>query len=153
MLGTAVTWGVSWAVAAVPVAFGLLAAIQGTPLPVGSFVLRVMTVFGLAGLGSGAAFSLLLGTVYRNRRLDQLRPGRMGLWGMAAALGLASGGLFVLTGAGAFINVPMTLAMLGTAGGLGWATAAGTVKLAQLGGRLGSGPDVPSLSEPGAGKG
>lgn len=146
MLGTAVTWGVSWAVAAVPVAFGLLAT-SGVVAPMGEAVFILMTVFGVAGLGSGAAFSLLLGTVYRNRRLDQLRPGRMGLWGMAAATLLASAGLFVLTGAGAFVTAPMTLAMLGTAGGLGWATAAGTVKLAQLGGGLGSGPDVPSLSE------
>jgi hypothetical protein len=134
--GTALTWSVAWGAAGIVPALLFVALFrEGTATPV-EIVRGTVVGFALAGLVAGTAFSLLLGTVYRRRRLADLRPRRVGLWGMAGAMGLAYVGLRAIATSGGDMAPPVGVAVLLLAGALGWATAAAGVRLAQTSGRV-----------------
>lgn len=129
--GTALLWGIGW---------GLVGALPGLLLMVpttGGFsvVLATMGVFGAAGFISGGIFALMLATVYRRRSLEELRPKRVGALGMAGAMALAFAGAIAFIGPeGADTPADEVLLML-VAGGLGWGSAAGALRIAQSGSR------------------
>lgn len=135
-LGTAVTWGVAWAVTG----FGLVAllSVLGPGVQAGGFWDRAgpfTLLVGASGLVGGGVFSVVLGTVHRRRRLSELSPLRMALWGASAGLLVPLG----LLGVGLAAGVPMipqvvAVTLVGI-GALGAATGGGTIKLAQAGER------------------
>lgn len=144
--GTAVTWGFAWAILSLVPSLVLIAVFPQVRQNALDLVGDLMLIFGTAGVVSGGLFSLLLGTVYRRRRLGDLRPRRVGLWGAAAAAALAFVGLRTIASGGADLEPPVGLAILFTSGAFGWGTAALTVKLAQAGdGELEKPGDRPRL--------
>ena len=135
--GLAATWSLAWAAAGVVPALLLVVLFRDGSVPPLQVVRGTVFGFAAAGLVAGAAFSLLLGAAYRHRRLAELRPRRVGLWGMAGAVALTFVGLRILAGEGADIEPPVGIALLVVAGALGWATAAAGVRLAQGDRRVG----------------
>jgi hypothetical protein len=94
----------------------------------------VIAVVAGSGLVAGTIFSVVLGTVYRNRRIGDLSPGRMALWGAGAALLLPAGLLGLGVAAGMPAGVDLVGITLGSVIVLGAGTAGGTIKLAQAAG-------------------
>lgn len=133
--GLALTWSVAWAAAGVVPALLLVALFRNGTVPASRVAGAVVLGFAAAGLVAGATFSLLLGAAYRRQRLASLRARRVGLGGMAGAVGLTYAGLRMLVASGADMEPPVGIGLLAIAGALGWATAAAGVRLAQRGQR------------------
>lgn len=136
-VGTAVTWAVAWGIGG----FGLSAVLFAVSprLGLSTFVdaAPMLTVLaGAAGFVGGTVFSAVLGTVHARSRLADLSPFRLALWGglagMLVPLGIVAGAAVV---GGVSLTGEVLLATATVFGGLGVATAAGTVKLAQVGAR------------------
>lgn len=146
-LGMAVSWAVGWGV----LGFGVISvsvAFLGGGSDFWSTVAPLTALTGLSGFVGGTVFSLVLGTGYRRRRLGELKPGRMALWGAGAALFIPA----ALLGVGLIVHVPIEAALVagvGVAlGALGAGTAGGMVWLAQKAdGGLGGGEDLDQLTD------
>ena len=135
-IGNAVTWAVAWFAGSF-VAFGALGLLGVVP-PIGLGVLvRLAVSVGLTGFLAGAGFSLLLGTTYRNHRLDDLRAGSIALRGAAVAGLLAPALGTVAVGLGASgLGIGFLVANALGAALFGGLSAGGTVVLAQRSSRL-----------------
>jgi hypothetical protein len=146
-LGMAVSWAVGWGV----LGFGVISVsvvLLGDPNQFWETVGPLTALTGLSGFVGGAVFSLVLGAGYRRRRLGELKPGRMALWGAGAALFIPA----ALLGVGLIVHVPVEaglVAGVGAAlGALGAGTAGGMVWLAQKAdGGLGGGEDLDRLTD------
>ena len=143
--GTAVTWAVGWG-ASVLALFGPLHFLFGWGE--GPFLDWAGPVAGftaLSGFVSGSLFSLVLGTVYRNRRLSDLRPRIVAVWGGLAALVLPAVFVGVSIGAGQAFPGGIVALVSALAATLGAGTAGGMVALAQRSDRalLGTGNTPP----------
>lgn len=129
--GTTLTWGISG---------GLLGLIPGvlfavfTPVPTLRILASAVTLFGTAGAVAGAVFSLILSTVYRHHRLEDLRPSRVGLWGMGTAQLLTFGFLRWIASAGADPEPLLYMILLLAAGAFGFGTGALLTRIAQRSG-------------------
>ncbi len=129
-LGTAVTWAVGWAVSGL-VLFSLPLWLWGNR---GFFwdTLRPLTVLAaFSGFTIGMVFSVVLGTVHRRRRLSELRPLRMALWGAGAGVLVPLALIGIGAAGGVGVRPEAVAAVLLCLGGLGAVTAGGTIKLAQ----------------------
>ena len=120
-LGLAVTWGITWAIAAGLIG-GLLTSgvllLRGHLPPVGLLIGAFALAGGISGFVSGAGFALLLTTSARRRTLDDLNPIQFGLLG---AIPAAVFGWLLFRQAG--------LALVGTA--FGFVAATGSLVLAR----------------------
>ena len=138
-LGTALTWGVGWAVGGFALStFLYVMSSWPDEFPFWEFAPVVTFRFGLYGLMSGALFSGALAIIHRRRTLGELKPAWVGLWGGLAGFLTSMGVLGVAVAAGAVI--PLSLEIVGLIvlaasiyGGVGAATAVGTIMLAQEG--------------------
>jgi len=134
-LGTALTWAVVWAVGGFAFATLLYVRADGFGYgPFWEFALGAALTLGLWGLTSGALFSGALTTFHRRRALGELEPAIVGLWGgVAGCLGV----IVVAIASNEPLDVSSLEAVGLTAaaalvwGGVGMATAVGTVRLAQ----------------------
>jgi hypothetical protein len=144
-LGNALVWGAVWSLATVPV-LGLL-YLRGWGYLVPGIAPVIARTFFTMGFVAGGSFSTYLGIAYRNKRFDELRPGKF------AMLGAVFGGLLVPTfefvpGIALFLGLPFSGAMaagVALAATLGGATAFSTVKIAQqamLSAGAGSNPEL-----------
>ena len=120
-VGLALTWGVTWAIAAAitgaPIATAVLWT-RGYHAPFGLLIGAFALAGGISGFVSGAGFALLLTTSARRKTLDQLHPLKFGLLG---ALPAAVFGMLLFREAG--------LALLST--GFGFVAATGSLILAR----------------------
>ena len=141
-LGTALTWAVAWAVAGVAiVAFMYVWVGDGWPdeFPFWEFARVYPLRLGLYGLMSGTLFAGALATIHRRRALGELKPAWVGLWGGLAGFLISAGGLGIAVASAGGLPlgpVPVGALLLGLAtifGGLGAATAVGTIMLAKAG--------------------
>ena len=132
-VGTAVTWAVMWATGGVAFTGLLFLLSPGLNLQIfAEAAPAIALVAGAWGFIGGGVFSLTLGTVHRSRRLDDLSPGRMSLWGALAGM-LLPIGLLAFAALSGVTGIDAEVIFWTTAifGGLGATTAGGTVKLAQ----------------------
>lgn len=93
LLGTALTWGVIGAVVGVPT---YVVVMRPWPLSDMNWQ-RMLTTFGawegasfLWGLATGLTFGLVIAALERSRRLQQLEPSRVALWGAVAGAAFPS---------------------------------------------------------------
>jgi hypothetical protein len=138
-VGIATTWALSWAA----VAF-TLASLTWIVNPWAGGFLAVAGPVTLAavfcGAVAGKVFALALGTLFRNRTLAELRPGRMALIGAVGGIVLPLAGAAVLALLGTSFAPVLVGASLLASGGLGAVMAGGTTRIAQRTiGALGSG--------------
>src|SRR5262245_43564780 len=84
VMGTAVVWGAMWAALAFPY-FALLLRHVGLP-----DLAALAKAWGLAGVGTGATFALLVVAFERRRTLAKFSPRRAATWGILAGAGYAS---------------------------------------------------------------
>ncbi len=139
-LGIALTWAVAWAVAGVALVAVIYVSADPWPdaLPFWEFARSSVFRFGLYGLMSGALFSGALATIHRRRKLGELKPAWVGLWGGSAGFLISMGvtGVAFATGGIPSSEVPLGAIALATSimfGGIGAATAVGTIMFAQKG--------------------
>ena len=121
------TWAVGWAPIGALVG-STIGALLG--LPVLGFAVNYAELFGVMGFIGGTMFSTVVRIADGGRRFDELSLPRFGLWG--ATGGMVLGALAVginIVGLGGI--TPLTLAVVGAAGLLGAASAAGTLVLAR----------------------
>lgn len=139
-LGTAVTWALGWGLGAFAlVSVGFL--LFGKGVFFWDTVRPITILAGLSGFIGGTVFSTALATIHARRRISELSPLRMALWGAGAGLLVPLGVLGVSLVAGVPLHADVVAGMVVGIGGLGAATAAGTVKLAQASDRALDGPD------------
>ncbi len=136
-LGTALIWAVVWAVGGLAVATLLYMTTDVAVLgPFWELAPGYALRYGLWGLVGGALFSGALATVHGRRTLGELRPAWASLWGGLAGLLIGAGvvGSLVATGTIPFRSELDGVALaLSVFGGIGAATAVGTIMLAQKG--------------------
>ena len=141
-LGTALTWAVGWAVGGFALATLLYMTTDAIVVlgPFWEVAPGVAFRFGLYGLMGGALFAGALSIIHGRRTLGELKPAWVGLWGGLAGVLVSIGVLGVLVASG--LAIPWSLPMFGGLalvasfyGGLGAATAVGTIMLAQGGGK------------------
>ena len=124
VIGTAVVWGALWAALAFPY-FALLLRHVGL-----ADLAALAKAWGLAGVGTGATFALLVVAFERRRTLAKFSPLRAATWGLLAGAGYASATIARFL---AHMGSPGTL--IGTSivvgGLLGGASAAVTMALAR----------------------
>lgn len=145
-IGNALVWGAGWAVLAVA-AFAVL-KVAGF-LPDGVIWLDALGIaarLGIAGGIAGGAFSLVVGSLFRGRRLSDLSAVRFGIGGgIMAGLGVP---LFLetmsLLSGGGLIPLQYVLGDGVLAGVFGAIAAGGSLKLAQR-----AEPLLPETAEPG----
>jgi len=95
--------------------------------------------FGLYGLMGGALFAGALSIIHGRRTLGELKPAWVGLWGGLSALLISAGvlGSVIATSAIPLSEVSEAVGkialVLSVSGGIGAATAVGTIMLAQKG--------------------
>jgi len=147
VVGTAVTWAVGWAVAGFGF-IGLPLVIAGRGVPFWSVALPFTAVVGVSGAVVGTLFSIVLGSVHGRRRLEELKPVRMALWGGLA--GLVTAGFAFAAMAATGVTRPLTgvvgvTAMIAAFGAI---TGGGTIKIAQMSGPKLEAPDPPSPLPP-----
>ena len=140
-LGTALTWAVGWAVGGFALATFLYVAVSPAGLPFWEFALGAAFGFGRLGLMSGALFSGALAIIHGRRTLGELKPAWAGLWGGLAAFLISTGMLTIAIATTGL--APLSLSSLEVVGftaatglvygGIGAATAVGTIMLAQGG--------------------
>lgn len=118
ILGTGLTWAVTWMGAGVALWMGFLAA--GFPVELAEFVV----LFSVTGLVGGVAFAGVLSVAERRRRLGQLSLRRFAAWGGLAGLGVA----LAVVGLGAWTTGLVFTGVLTT---LGAGSAAGSLALAR----------------------
>ena len=139
-LGTALTWAVGWAV--LGFSFFTFASVMASlpdEFPFWEYALSVAFTWALNGLVGGALFSGALAIIHRRRTLGELKPAWVGLWGGLAGVLISMPLIASVVAAGPDLGVG-TLETAGMIvfgasvyGGIGAATAAGTVLLAQKG--------------------
>ena len=148
-LGNALVWGAAWSVATLPVIGVMyLLGLDYLGLPLALAPRIAGTLFAM-GFVAGGTFSTYLGLAYRNKRLEDLRPGLFALIGGAFA-GLVFPMFTFATGLGMFLGASFYGAMAGgvaIGAVLGGVTAFGSVKIAQK--ALASGEKGPDELEPG----
>ena len=137
-LGTALTWAVAWAVGGLAVATLLYMTTDVAVLgPFWELAPGYALRYGLWGLVGGALFSGALATVHGRRTLGELRPAWASLWGGLAGLLIGAGVVGALFATGTIQNFSLELdgvaLALSVFGGIGAATAVGTIMLAQKG--------------------
>jgi uncharacterized membrane protein (DUF485 family) len=148
-VGNALLWAGAWFLAAFPVTAVLPSIIDVLPnftyLGALTFLAPTLAVMGFV---SGGAFSLYLGIAGRDRRINELNPGKVafGTGVTVSLLMLVFLVLFVALRGFPVVWVPALLASAIT-GGIAGATALGQVKIAQKSLSPGEG-DRPEL-EPG----
>lgn len=132
-LGTALTWGIGWTIIGFT-SVSLYVLFRGYGNVFWDTVRPVTLLAGLSGMVSGALFSLALGTFFSRRRLSDLSPRIMALWGAVAGLVVPLGllGVGIANNMNFGPDVAVGGAIVGI-GALGALTAGGTIKLAQLG--------------------
>lgn len=87
-LGLAITWGITWAIAAGLIgglATSAVMILRGHFPPVPLLMAAFALAGGISGFVSGAGFALLLTTSARRRTLDDLNPLQFGLLGAIPA--------------------------------------------------------------------
>ena len=156
-LGIALTWAVAWAVAGVALVTLIYVSVEGPwpdEFPFWEFARSSVFRFGLYGLMSGALFSGALATIHHRRTLSELKPAWVGLWGGLAGFLISIGVLGVAFATGGIPSSagPLGAIALGVSiiyGGIGAATAVGTIVLAQAGTReIESSDPVPAIEGP-----
>jgi hypothetical protein len=129
-IGTALTWAVVWALGGFALFTTIFMLSSGlTAFWAGAIPVTIMA--GISGFIGGTMFSLVLGTIHRRRRLEELSPLRMGLWGGLAGLIVPMALLWVAASVGIGLQLGALVSLIVACGGLGATTAGGTVKLAQ----------------------
>ncbi len=147
LVGTAVTWAVGWAVAG----FGLIAIpllVGRGAVPFWRVALPFAAVIGVSGAVVGTLFSLVLGSIHGRRTLDELKPGRMALWGGLAGLVTAGAAFAGVAAVGVPIPPKGVLMVTAMIAGFGAITGGGTVKIAQMSEPKLEAPDPPSPLPP-----
>lgn len=129
MAGNGVVWAVAWMLGSL--AFTVLPMfVWGLPLSVGT-VLAIVANGAFIGFGTGVLFSLVLGVAYRNRVLEDIRGGSLGVFGAVAGMFLPVGFWALTVAAGnpfpAFAAIPGIV----MSAGVGWATAVGSLRFAK----------------------
>jgi hypothetical protein len=133
-LGTAVMWAIAWSAAAFVITSAFVFG-DGDPTFYWMTVVPI-TLFGaVSGLAMGALFSVALGSVCRDRPLNELRPLRIAVLSGGIGLLIPS----ALFGVGALLGLPIhdSTVPVGAAlvlGAFAAVSGGGTVKLAQLNG-------------------
>ena len=130
-LGVTLTVAGAWA--ALGAGFALLFGILGR-IPIAEVVEAASVAagfMGVAGVTSGVVFTALLGTVYRDRRVEDLNTGVMAALGALSAVAvpaitLVTAGIRVHEGIGALLG-------LAVIGAIGAGTVGGIVHLAKAG--------------------
>ncbi len=156
-LGIALTWAVTWAVAGVALVAVIYVSVDPWPDEIPFWELARVFPFrlGLYGLMSGALFSGALATIHRRRALGELKPAWVGLWGGLAGFLISIGGLGIAVASAGGIpsGEPVGALLLGASlifGGLGAATAVGTIMLAKAGAKeIESSDPRPAIEGPG----
>jgi hypothetical protein len=123
------TWGVAWFAAGLALLLVVGLGAADVPFPL---------FFGLLGFLAGGVFSVILGTLGRRRRFDQMSMPRFAGWGALGGLVLA-GGLALVAGPDAELLV--VAPVFAAAGAI---SAGGTLALA----RRATGRDVIDGEEP-----
>ena len=104
--------------------------VWGMPMTPGLVVAMVLNG-AVIGFATGAVFSTVLGVAYRNRLLADIRGASIGVLGASAGMFLPVGFWALTIAAGnpfpAFAALPSIL----MSGGIGWATAVGSLRLAK----------------------
>jgi hypothetical protein len=130
-IGNALTWAAAWFGGSLALLGAL--GLAGLVPPIGlGMLLRLSLNVGITGFLAGTGFSLFLGTRYGNHQLEDLRVGRVALWGTALS-GLLAPALSIVTmrfGASG-IGLGFLAASAIGAGIFGGLTAGGTIALAQ----------------------
>jgi len=131
-IGNALVWAVAWAggVAAFLLVYSLFLDLTPGAHPWRG-IDKIAGLFGGMGFLCGGAFSLYLGVIGRNKRLDELGAIRYGLRGAIAAGLILPIFAFVVHGPGGFEFWLVTFLESAIAIVLGGISAFGTVKLAQ----------------------
>lgn len=124
-LGMGVTWALAWGFVGGLIELALN-IFPNLPLPSIDMWIQTLAMPGFLG---GLAFSSLLRVGEGRRRFDELSLSRFGAWG--AAGGLAVGAL-VAFALGQGLPREALVAILGTTGVLGAASATGTLALARM---------------------
>ncbi len=129
-LGTAVTWAIGWAIAAVPLTT-IMWLLGGSDLPLLDTVGPLTAISAGSGFISGGLFSLGLATLGRSRSLEELRVAPMALLGAGAAIVLP----IIAFASGLFEYAPITwrgaTIFTSVMAVLGAATGGGIVKIAK----------------------
>ncbi len=130
-LGTAITWGVGWALASVPVMGVLFLFSPGLSGFWGSVPL-FMALGGMGGFIGGTVFSTLLGGIFGRRSFTELKPLPMAFLGCVSGVLVPLGlvGVFSLTGF--TVEVEAVAGLLLYFGGMGAVTSAGMLKIAGM---------------------
>lgn len=130
VIGNGLIWASAWVVGGL--AFTVIPAfVTGAGLPLES-VAWILGIDAIVGFASGSIFSAVLGVAYRNRVLEDMRPSSLGVLGVAAGLIFPVGAFAFLGISGISIPVSALVSSVLVAGGLGWATSVGSLKLARL---------------------
>ena len=113
-------WTVPWVVAGLGLGIHRWVTtghLPGEPGSLGGWLATHGLAFGALGLISGLNVGLLLARAERGRQVEQIKPGRLALWGVIGGLGppLLFGVLGLLFGAPSTVYLP--LAGLGVASG------------------------------------
>lgn len=141
IFGQALLWATSWGAA-----FGLIGAILHLtgiiPVPFFEFLGPFVRGAATAGFIGGAGFSLLLSSVYRNRKVEDLNPVWFG--GLGALCGMAFP-LFQFLEGGAPLG--LVLGVTGACTVLGASVSFGALKLAQRAPALTETVENPRLAE------
>lgn len=129
VVGNGLVWAVPWMLGTL--AFTVFPiVVWGMPISP-ALVLAMVLNGGLIGFATGAVFSMVLGVAYRNRLLTDIRGGSIGVLGAAAGMFLPVGFWALTVAAGnpfpAFAALPSII----MSGGIGWATAVGSLRLAK----------------------
>ena len=131
-VGTAMTWGVMWAIGTVVLGGVLRGLGVLPPLSLRGLVLIPAIRSGIAGLLAGGAFSAYMAVAYRRRSIAEINGPLFALTGVGAGALLMT--LFYLVpvlAAGVTVRTAMWALPVALGGGLGGLTAGITIKMAK----------------------
>lgn len=144
-IGNALVWAAGWAAGSL-VLSTLSFFVIAPPVSFLPFALVAAVNSAALGFLGGGAFSVYLGIVGRNKRLEELNATRFGLGGAVVAGAFVPVFTTLLFGVGG-LSMPLaaTVTMTGMAALMGGVTAFGTIKIAQRGAREITGPSMREL--------
>lgn len=129
-LGTGLVWALAWVLGTLALLGVSVLIPDGGPQMWSLLPLRIV-VAATIGFVNGVMFSVVFSVANRRRRLSEIEPARAGVLGLAAGIMFPA----VLLGAGGVTGAPVPVGALVmslvTGGGLGMATAAGSVRIAK----------------------